>query len=71
MGMVTIEVRGMSCDHCNRAMERAVTQVGGHDVTADFVTGTVRAAFDAPPDEGELRAAIEEEGYDLVSIVEA
>jgi copper chaperone len=71
MATVKIEVRGMSCDHCNRAMERAVAQVGGRDVAGDFTTGTVKATFEVPPDERAVRAAIEDEGYDLVSIGEA
>jgi len=66
---VTVRVDGMSCMHCNMAIERAVSQIDGvAAVSADFETGAVRIEADGELNEPAVREAIAEEGYEVLSI---
>ena len=53
-------VEGMTCSHCDRAITRAVTALGG-TARVDIAAGTVEV--DGVTDEVRVRAAIEDEGY--------
>jgi len=69
MARTTIHVGGMTCAHCNMAIERALTEIDGVTaVTADFETGSVLVDADGPLDEPAARNAIAEEGYEVLSI---
>jgi copper chaperone len=65
MEKTVLNVDGMSCEHCARAVTNAVSGVSGtKDVSVDLKNGTVsfsydsgKAALDA------VAAAITEEGY--------
>jgi copper chaperone len=65
MEKVTLQVEGMSCDHCVRAIEGALKEIGAAgkvnlaDKTVDvqFDTGKVSLA--------EVKEAIEDQGYDV------
>ena len=65
----TLNVQGMSCDHCRMAVTRAVSAVPGvAGVEVSLEEGTVKVSYD----EGKvplasLREAIEGEGYEVVS----
>lgn len=60
-----LQVRGMTCAHCVRAVTEAVRQVpGAGAVAVDLARGTVRLDGAADPDA--LRAAIAEAGYEVV-----
>ncbi|HLG66744.1 MAG TPA: heavy metal-associated domain-containing protein [Acidimicrobiales bacterium] len=61
---MTFTVAGMTCDHCKNAVSRGVSQVAGVtgvevDLGAKLVTVTGEGL-----DDQELRAAIEEAGYE-------
>lgn len=59
----TYRVRGMSCSHCKAAIEEEVATVAGvASVDADVESKLVQVtgAFD----DGEVRAAIDEAGYE-------
>ena len=57
-----IEIEGMSCDHCVRAVERALRAVSGVErVEVELGRATVEATETASP--SALRSAIEAEGY--------
>ncbi len=63
----TFEVTGMSCEHCVAAVTREVTaipDVTGVDV--DLAAGTFTTRSQVPLDLAEVRAAVDEAGYDLV-----
>jgi copper chaperone len=64
----TFTVRGMTCDHCVRAVTAELTAVPGvTGVTIDLATGVVDVTSDAPlPDEA-VRAAVDEAGYEVAS----
>lgn len=55
-----LEVDGMTCGHCERAIAAAIARLGGQ-ARVDRAAGTVEV--DGPVDPAAVRAAIEEEGY--------
>lgn len=58
-------VPGMSCGHCVNAITTEVTQVAGvENVEIDLETKIVTVHGDA--DDGAIRAAIDEAGYEIV-----
>ncbi|WP_411344830.1 copper ion binding protein [Paenibacillus sp. WLX1005] len=67
MAQVTLEVEGMSCQHCVKAVEGALAEIGA--------TGKVNLegkSVDIEYDENQvdvvkLTEAIEDQGYDVVS----
>jgi len=62
--VLTLRVPGMSCDHCRRAIEGEVGQVPGVTaVEVDLAAKVVTVRGNAP-DEGAVRAAIDEAGYE-------
>lgn len=69
MGTQTFSVVGMTCDHCIAAVTQEVSQVPGvREVVIDLVPGaasTVTVTSDLPVSEDDVRAAVDEAGYDL------
>ncbi|MFJ9777494.1 heavy-metal-associated domain-containing protein [Kitasatospora sp. NPDC101157] len=64
---ITYTVSGMSCGHCEKAIsEELSTLAGVTDVAADAQAGTVTVSSAAPLEEEQIRAAIDEAGYELV-----
>ena len=65
----TYGVTGMTCGHCISAVQQEVRALPGvQDVAVELVvdgTSTVRVTSDADLDEGEVRAAVQEAGYEL------
>jgi len=65
MTQVTLEAPDITCDHCIRSIEKAVTKLAG----VRFVSGDPdgkRVVIDFDPGEANLdaiQAAMEEEGY--------
>lgn len=70
--ITTLDVTGMTCDHCVKAVTnelKAVDGVGRVSVTLDpGATSHVSIFSSAPLAEGALRAAIDEAGYDIAAI---
>lgn len=65
MSKLILEIDGMSCANCVRHVEAALLDVDGVDVLEVEVG---RAVVDTEVDEDTLRDALEEVGYELVSI---
>ncbi|EOT2913179.1 heavy-metal-associated domain-containing protein [Clostridium perfringens] len=65
MSKLILEIDGMSCSNCVRHVEAALLDVDGVDVLEVEVG---RAIVDTEVDEDTLRDALEEVGYELVSI---
>ncbi len=62
--MQTLNVKGMTCSHCERAVTQAIqSRDAGAKVEVDLEAGVVRV--DGSLDEAEIREAIEEEGYQV------
>ena len=68
--MVTTKylVKGMTCQHCVKAVS---TEVGGlpgvSAVTVDLESGEVQTTSAWPLDSKDVRAAVDEAGYELVT----
>jgi copper chaperone len=66
MTTLVYDVPDISCDHCRRAIEGAVSPlVGVSSVTVDIDRRQVAVAGG---DEGAIRVAIEEAGYDVSTV---
>lgn len=68
MGEAVYTVSGMSCDHCVHAVSTEVGAVHGvTGVDVDLGSGEVRVTSDRPLDDGAVRAAVVEAGYQVTS----
>ena len=67
METTIINVEGMLCEHCVKAVTNAVGALPGVDsVAVDLAAGTVTVEYDAaqtPLDE--IKAGIEDQGFDV------
>jgi len=62
--MHAFNVTGMTCAHCERAVTQAIKALDPQArVEVDLAAGTVRV--EGTPSEQQIRAAIEEEGYQM------
>lgn len=65
----TYDVRGMTCGHCASAVSSEIGKLAGvRDVTVDLESGRVRVTSDAALAEPDVRAAVDEAGYELVGV---
>ncbi len=68
MSETTYTVTGMTCDHCVRAVRSEVEQVPGVTaVEVELDGGLVRVSAEGAVDDGAVRAAVEEAGYEMAS----
>jgi copper chaperone len=67
MEKVTVKVDGMSCEHCVKAVTDAAGGLPGvGDVKVSLEAGTAEVAYDpAKVSLGAIKAAIEDQGYDV------
>ena len=64
----TYPVTGMTCQHCVNAVTSEVGEVPGVTaVDVDLAAGSVTVTSNGPVDVEQLRAAVDEAGYALVS----
>jgi copper chaperone len=67
MTTTTYAVKGMTCDHCVRAVTAELSQVAGvTGVEVDLATGKAIITSEGPVDETAVRAAVDEAGYEIV-----
>lgn len=68
MENVTLNVQGMSCGHCVKAVEGGVGELQGiNEVKVDLNAAKVTVTFDeAQVSVAAIKEAIEEQGYDVV-----
>ena len=63
----TYTVSGITAAHCVMSLRVFNTAIDGYtDVAVDLPTGAVAVTSDRPLDEEQVRAAVEEAGYELV-----
>jgi copper chaperone len=69
METITMKVKGMTCGGCVAAVERVLRELDGVGrVEVSLERGEASVAFDAAKVEKEdLRAAVEDAGYDVVA----
>ncbi|MFC5530191.1 copper ion binding protein [Cohnella yongneupensis] len=66
MEKVTLQVEGMSCNHCVKSVENAVKNVGA-TATVDLSAKSVSVEYDqAKTSLLDIKQAIEDQGYDVV-----
>jgi copper chaperone len=66
MSTATYTVTGMTCGHCERAVNEEVNRIPGVlDVDVDLATGQVQVTSEKPLDEATVKEAVEEAGYEL------
>jgi copper chaperone CopZ len=59
-------VKGMTCDHCVRAVTAELSQVAGvAGVEVDLASGKVTVTSDGPLDDEAVRSAVDEAGYEM------
>ena len=65
----TLDVRGMTCGHCEKAARGALEALNGvNSVEVHLTAGKVDVSYDdALVEISAMRAAIEEQGYDVVA----
>jgi copper chaperone len=67
MSQQTYTVRGMTCDHCVRAVTDEVSKVAGvRDVEVDLASGRLTVQAEAEVDDAAVAAAVEDAGYAVV-----
>ena len=67
----SIRSDGMSGGHCSARVETALSALGDVKVSVDLKAGTAVVESEALPDDAALRAAIEDLGFDCLSIENA
>ncbi|AVQ35234.1 copper chaperone CopZ [Staphylococcus kloosii] len=67
MATKTIQVEGMSCEHCKSAVSGALNNLDGvSQADVDLEAGTVEVNYDdAKVDDAAMTEAIEDQGYDV------
>lgn len=67
--MITLKIDGMACDHCVRAVTRAVRSLAPDArVDIDLEAGSAKIAADSSLDAVPIIAVIEDEGYKVTSV---
>jgi copper chaperone len=67
MEHITVNIEGMSCEHCVKAVTDAVIALPSvSDVDVDLDAGTASLIFDpSAVSYGAIKEAIEDQGYDV------
>ena len=60
--MITLKVNGMMCQHCQKAVEKALAEIGATHITVDLAN---KQATFANADEAAARKAITDAGYEV------
>ncbi|TGB04867.1 copper chaperone CopZ [Halobacillus salinus] len=62
----TIKVEGMTCGHCEKAVNEALKELEGvQSVQVNLSSGDVEVTYDAPATVEQMEEAIEDQGYDV------
>lgn len=66
---ITLQVNGMTCDHCEKAVRGALEELNGvQGSEVDINSGRVVVMYDdSLVTKDEMTEAIEEQGYDVVA----
>ncbi|ASU78978.1 copper chaperone [Actinopolyspora erythraea] len=68
MSTATYTVVGMTCEHCVRSVTEEVGELAGvSGVDVDLATGALTVTSTAPVSEDDVRAAVDEAGYELAT----
>ena len=64
----TMKIEGMMCTHCSGRVEKVLNAIEGVTATVDLQAGTAAVTCEASVTDEVLRKAVEDAGYDVVSI---
>ncbi|MCH5349232.1 MAG: heavy-metal-associated domain-containing protein [Oscillospiraceae bacterium] len=64
--MKKITIEGMSCEHCVAHVKEALEGLGATNVNVSLEGGCAECETDKP--DADIKAAIEDEGYDVIKI---
>ncbi|ANY05525.1 heavy-metal-associated domain-containing protein [Pseudonocardia sp. HH130630-07] len=68
MSTATYTVTGMTCEHCVASVTEEISEIGGVTaVDVDLPTGAVTVTADGDIAPGDVRAAVEEAGYEVTA----
>ncbi|MGI9002455.1 MAG: heavy-metal-associated domain-containing protein [Pseudonocardia sp.] len=68
MSQSVYTVTGMTCEHCVASVTEEVSEIDGvTEVAVDLPTGAVTVTSSEPVDAADVRAAVEEAGYRIVT----
>ncbi|MEK3723217.1 MULTISPECIES: copper ion binding protein [unclassified Paenibacillus] len=65
MNNTTLQVKGMSCQHCVNSVEGALKEIGASG-KVDLKNNTVDVTYDNQLTIERIKEAIEEQGYDVL-----
>lgn len=66
MTAITLNVQGMSCNHCVNAIETALNEIGVESVNVDLSKNTVDVSYDDQKITlDKIKEAIDDAGYDV------
>ena len=67
MATTVLHVEGMACDHCVKAVTKAVSALGGVQAVKVSLEGkTVTVEHEPAATTAQMKQAIEDQGYDVV-----
>ncbi len=70
MTQKTLKIEGMMCPRCEAHVQKALEALNGvESAAADHTAGTVLVTLCAPITDGEMKAAVEAEGYTVLGVV--
>lgn len=64
-------IEGMSCGHCSARVEKALNALVGVIAKVNLAEKKAFITMSSEVDDSSLKAAVEDAGYDVVSIVSA
>jgi copper chaperone len=65
--MKTLRIKGMSCQHCVKAVKKALEEIDGvTEVTVDLAKGEAAFEETRPVDEAVVKEKIQKAGYEVV-----
>lgn len=69
MTQLTLNVEGMSCEHCKRAVETALQKLDGVEkAEVNLAANTVSVTYDGSKvTTAQMKEALKEEGYEIAS----
>ncbi len=68
MNTRTVKIEGMMCAHCSAHVEKALNAIDGVSATVDLASKTATVHAEPQVEDAALKAAVEEAGYEVVSI---
>ena len=68
LGKKVLKVSGMHCEHCVKAVTEAINKVDGASAKVDLSQNEAVVSYDRELDEEELKRAVKDAGYRVVSV---